>query len=217
MFLEIILNYVYPNLCGICGKRINYNSFTCEICTSILKYYKERKINSYNEKIDYLLNLYEYKGIIKKQLCQFKFNNQKHIGKFFSKVLTKRILDLNLLFDIIIPVPISKKRYKERGYNQSKILANEIAKTLKRKCFSNILIKCKNNNKQSRLKIDERKENVLGVYKVRNSKNLRNKIVVLIDDIYTTGATINECARVLKLAGAKKIIVATIAYAEKYS
>lgn len=217
MFLKIILDYVYPNLCGICGKRINYNSFTCEICTSILKYYKERKINSYNENIDCLLNLYEYKGIIKKQLCKFKFNNEKYIGNFFSKILAQRILDLNLFFDIIIPVPISKKRYKERGYNQSKIISKETAKTVKRKYYSNILIKSKNNYKQSKLNINERKENVLGVYKVRNNQKIKNKIVLLIDDIYTTGATVNECAKVLKLAGAKNVIVATIAYTKKYS
>ena len=215
MFLEKCLNYVYPNLCGICGKRIIYNRFTCEICTSILKCYRERRIKSYDEDIyyDYMLNLYEYRGIIKKQICKFKFNNEKYIGKTFSKLLADRIFELDLRFDIIVPVPISMNRYKERGYNQSQILAEEISKKFKIKCLKGAIIKIKNNKRQSNLNINERKNNVIGVYKVKKTKNLKDKTILLIDDVCTTGATVNECAKILKTAGVKSVIIATIAYA----
>lgn len=215
MFFESIINYVYPNLCGICGKRIIYNRFTCEICTSILKCYKERKFKSYDENIyyDYMLNLFEYRGIIKKQICKFKFNNEKYIGKTFSKILSKRILELNLNFDIIIPVPISKNRYKERGYNQSKILALQLVKDFKKRYYNNVLVKVKDNKRQSKLNLEARQSNVVGVYKIKNINLIKNKTILLIDDICTTGATVNECAKVLKLSGAKSVMVATIAYA----
>ena len=72
MFLKNILNYVYPNICGICEKRIFSNSYTCTNCLSVLKYYKERIITKFDYPYDYMINLYKYKGIIKRQICKLK-------------------------------------------------------------------------------------------------------------------------------------------------
>ena len=114
-------------------------------------------------------------------------------------------------YDIIIPVPISKKRYKQRGYNQSAILAKDLARELKAEYLENILVKIKDNAAQSSLNQDEREANVQGAYKVVNKQKIFDKKILIIDDVFTTGATLNECSRVLKAAGAGNIGVFTIA------
>lgn len=207
------MNYVYPGVCGICGKRIFYHSYTCTNCLSILKCYRERIIYSPNNFCDFMMNLYEYKGIIKNQIWKFKFREAKYIGKTFAELISLKIKELKLEFDVIIPVPISVKRYLERGYNQSYEVSKYIGKFLNKKVLKNILIKIKNNKRQSDLNIEERKINTIGVYDVICPEKIKGKKVLLVDDIYTTGATVNECAKILKLYGAEKIIVITIAYA----
>ena len=104
-----------------------------------------------------------------------------------------------------------KKRYKERGYNQSLLIAREIAKNENVKLRNNVISKVKNNNTQSKLNKEERAENVKNVYKITNNKEIIDKNILLIDDIFTTGATLNECSKMLKQASAKKVDVLTIA------
>ena len=104
-------------------------------------------------------------------------------------------------YDIIIIVPISKKRKKERGYNQSELIAKEISRIIDAKIVPNILYKIKNTVPQSSLNKKQREENAKGAYKARDCQKIRNKKILLVDDIYTTGNTINECAKVLVQEG----------------
>lgn len=107
-------------------------------------------------------------------------------------------------YDIIIIVPISKHRKKERGYNQSYLIAKEISKIIKIPIAKKILYKIKNTVPQSSLNRKQREENAKGAYKIRNTTKLYNKKILLIDDIYTTGNTVNECAKVLMHNGVKR-------------
>ncbi|MCI8273702.1 MAG: ComF family protein [Clostridia bacterium] len=116
-------------------------------------------------------------------------------------------------YDIIIIVPISDKRKKERGYNQSELLAKEISKILLIEYSKQIIYKIKDTQPQSVLNKRQRQENVKGVYEAKNIEKVRNKKILIIDDIYTTGNTVNECAKVLVQKGIdrKNIGVLTIA------
>ena len=157
--------------------------------------------------------IFKYKGIIRKLLLEYKFSEKPYLYRsliFFLEKYQKKILQADF-YDIIIPVPISKKRIKKRGYNQSKLITKELANILNIKYEANILIKTKNNIQQSFLNKQQRKQNVKGVYKIKNKHKILNKNILLVDDIYTTGATLNECAKVLKESGAQKIDVFTIA------
>ena len=100
-------------------------------------------------------------------------------------------------YDIIIVVPISKERKKERGYNQSQIMIKEFSKIINARIDNYILHKIRNTVPQSSLNKMQREENAKGVYKVRSCDKIKNKRILLFDDIYTTGSTINECARIL--------------------
>ena len=114
-------------------------------------------------------------------------------------------------YDIIIVVPISKKRQKERGYNQSELIAKEISKMLSIKIEKNIIKKLKNTPPQSSLNKEQRQENIRGVYKVFNIEKIENKNILIIDDIYTTGSTVNECSKMLRKAQPRKVDVLVLA------
>ena len=123
----------------------------------------------------------------------------------------KKYVKLFGSYDIIGAVPIHKKREKDRGYNQSELIAKEIAKNTPNIEYKNILKKLKNNHRQSELKMEERLKNVKNVYDVQNKEIIQNKRIILFDDVYTTGSTVNECSKVLKENGAKEILVLTLA------
>ena len=220
---EKILDYVYPNRCVICDKILAFNSFekqefTCNNCKRKLQYNREgiiaKKPN--NKYFDYHYFAYNYNEIIRKILLLFKFHNKKYFRYFLAKSIAD-ILDKTCIknIDFIVPVPISIKRYFERGYNQSFLIAKNISKYLNIPVLKYCLVKVKHNKRQSELLNKQRVLNVKNVYKVYNSKLIKGKCVLLIDDIYTTGSTVNECSRVLKEAGVNKIIVATVAKASK--
>ena len=125
----------------------------------------------------------------------------------------KKYVELFGSYDIISAVPIHKKRKHDRGYNQSELIAKKLAKNIPNIIYKNILKKTINNQRQSELKKEERLENVKNVYQIQNRQIIENKRIVLFDDIYTTGSTVNECSRVLKENGAKEILVLTLASA----
>lgn len=171
------------------------------------KFQKEEK--NFNE----LLYIFKYEGIIRKTILKYKFQEKNYLYKTFVNFMLKneKFFEFIKSYDTIVPVPISNKRYKERGYNQSYLIAKEIAKNTGLKLQNSSIIKSKNIIEQSKLNKEERKINIQGVYKLIDNKNIENKNIILIDDIYTTGSTTNECARILKQAHPKSIAVLVIA------
>ncbi len=112
-------------------------------------------------------------------------------------------------------MPIHKIRKRQRGYNQSALIAKDLAKNIESLKYENALKKKINNKKQSSLSKKERIENVKNVYEVKSREIILNKRVILFDDIYTTGATVNECKKVLEENGAKDILILTLAKGQR--
>ena len=146
-----------------------------------------------------LIYAFKYEGLIRKLILDFKFNDKPYLYKTFVNFLLKneKIFENIKKYDKIIPVPISKKRYKERGYNQSELIAREIERQTKLEMLNNCLIKTKNIIEQSKLNKEDRKRNIQGVYTLKNGQLIEGKSILLIDDIYTTGSTVNECSKIL--------------------
>jgi len=208
---NIILDLIYPNVCGFCGKICKNN--VCEECKIRLKdIIKFTKIISNNSMYDELIYFCEYDGKIRDKILEYKFHNGAYLHKFFSEIMIKNEKGYSIFknYDIITTVPIHRKRKVDRGYNQSELIAKDIAKKFANLKYLSTLKKVKNNVAQSLLKETQRKQNVINVYKLLNVDILGKK-VILLDDICTTGATANECSKMLKQAGAKKIAVVTIA------
>ena len=209
---EYILGLIYPPTCGICDKF--YKETICKKCEIKLKKYE---INSFkkskNEYFNECMHIFKYEGIIREKLILYKFKDKSYLYKTFSEIILKNEKACAFLknYDIIVPVPIHKKRMLTRGYNQTELIAQEIAKHTSLQIENKILLKRKNIISQSKLKKYQRKENVKNAFFAKNIEKILNKRILLFDDIYTTGSTINECSKVLKNAGAKKIGVLTIA------
>lgn len=236
-FYDRILDLVFPPMCGICGK---FNQdFLCKKCQKMLETEAKFEIDRIDNQEYFFENhlyIFKYEGIIRKLILNYKFNEKSYLYKTFVNFLLKNEKFFKILksYDTIIPVPISSKRMNERGYNQSELIANDIVRqigetsskhllnkiliiyknSIKRaecECVTDCLIKDKNIIEQSKLNKEQRQKNIQGVYILKNKEKLVNKRILLIDDIYTTGSTANECCKILQEAKPKKIDVFTVA------
>lgn len=210
---DLILNLLFPPVCGFCDEISKEH--LCKNCEEKIKNLEEYKIIEYrnNEKyFDKHIYIYQYFGIIRETLIKYKFKNKSYFYKTFCKNIIKseKVCRILRTCDIIISVPIHKSRKIQRGYDQSYIIGRELSKNIGIKLKRNALIKIVNNKPQSALSKYERLENVRDVYKINNT-DIKNKKILLFDDIYTTGNTVNECSRMLKQAGAESVVVLTIA------
>jgi len=156
--------------------------------------------------------------IIKKAISQFKYPPE--LLKDLARPLASLIIPLWLLinnndFDFseafLIPIPLSRKKLKERGFNQAEEIAKQLSLSLKIPLLSNVLLKIKETPAQVELQGEDRQKNIKGVFVCRKSEKISGKKIILVDDVFTTGATMEECARVLKTAGAKEVWGATVA------
>lgn len=135
-----------------------------------------------------------------------KFNKKPYIYKTIEYFLqkNKKYFEKLKRYDIIIVVPLSRKRKLKRGYNQSLLIAKIISDILQIKIQSKIIYKTKNIVPQSTLNKEERQANIKGAFKIKNIEKIIDKKILIIDDIYTTGNTLNECSRQLIKNGIKK-------------
>lgn len=206
--LDIALDFIFPPACGICGKI--GKGYICDRCYKEIEIYLYHNSEIKRNNIFYLL---QYKDIIRKKMIDYKFNHKPYLHQMFYEILIKNKKACEFLknYDIIIPVPIHKKKWKTRGYNQSELIARKIAKNFHIPIDTKILLKTKNTPMQSSLGKEDRIKNVQSAYKVENQEKIKDKNVLLVDDIYTTGATVKECKRMLQLTGAKKVGIMIIA------
>ena len=156
---EQLLNLIYPKVCGICGK--GKNTYLCKKCENNLKkqaiFGKDEYLNKHFENHYYI---FKYDNLIRNLILDYKFNERPYLYKSFSEFINKyqKIYLQFEIYDIIIPVPLSKKRKKERGYNQSLLISKEIAKNLRMNVEKDVLIKNKNNQVQSLLNKERKRK-----------------------------------------------------------
>ena len=140
-------------------------------------------------------------------MLSFKYGEKKYLKNLLAKLMTDKYLSERFDSDVVTFVPMTKKEQRKRGYNQSELLAREIANSLSLECRPS-LKKVKESPEQKSLSAKERAENLKGVFSCSDAA-LKGKRVLLIDDVFTTGATANECSGVLLKAGASNVLVLT--------
>lgn len=207
-------NLFFHQHAGICGK-LNQN-YLCKKCEKDLESQAKFEIlenKNFSQNFRKHLYIFKYEGIIRKIILDYKFNDQSYLYKTIVNFLIKNEKFFKILksYDTIIPVTISSKRKKERGYNQSELIAKKIAQLTHIEYNNKCLYKVKNITEQSKLNKEKREKNIEGVYELKNSSKLKNKKIILLDDIFTTGSTVNECCKVLQQADTQLIDVFTIA------
>ena len=208
---DFIVNILFPCFCLNCGKEGDY---LCQDCKHILEISEfHQKLQEKN--LDDLYWALNYQRPLNKNLIQ-KFKYKPFI-KELAKPLSCLIIDHfqllatkpNFLREtdfVLIPVPLYKKRLKWRGFNQAEEIAKQLSCSLEIPVLNNVLVKIKKNLPQVGLSEKQRKENIKDVFVCKNTELAQRKKVLLIDDIYTTGSTMEECARVLKNAGVQEVI-----------
>ncbi len=187
--------FVCEPRCKKCGKPLNeIEKEYCGDCVRSVHFY------------DYGLALYHYDENIKRAIYKFKYKNYRIYSEFFGQQLAKHFEAEIRKWkpDALIPVPIHSKRKRFRGYNQSKLLADEISKNLNLPVDDDLLIRTKHTIPQKELSHILRKKNIENAFKIERNI-VKYKCVVIVDDIYTTGSTIDECSKILKGAGIEKV------------
>jgi competence protein ComFC len=210
---SFILDLLYPQFCFNCGKE---GSYLCQDCQSILEILNTHQKHQTQNLKDLYFAL-PYQNLLIKNLIQ-KFKYQPFV-KELAQPLTSLIITHFQLLDkkpnfsdfILIPVPLEKRKLKSRGFNQTEEIGKKLSKFLKIPLLNNVLAKIKETPPQVDLSDEERKENIKGVFVVRNGGLIKYRKILLVDDIYTTGSTLEECAKVLKEAGVKENIGIVVA------
>ena len=189
-------------ICPECDKKIFYiKSPYCPSCQRLTpngQYCARCKPDTYLTGA--IIATYYKKGPIKEAIHYFKYEGiaelKKGLGSILSDAIIARTIGKNL---VLIPVPLHRHRLRERGYNQAKLLADEISKNLNVPVIDQKLVKTKPSERQADLTRSQRLKNVVGLFDWTGDKDeLKGKTVILIDDVLTTGATLSECAKVLR-------------------
>lgn len=216
--IESALNLFFPPVCGMCDKLSD--GYLCNYCHEYLRKQEKNRIDRYEDKyFSEHFWIYEYKNEIRERIIDYKFNGKSYIYRTFVELILKNESAVNYIksFDIIIPVPIHKKRYKKRGYNQSELLTKAICRNFNSVQYRDKTItKIKNIPPQSSLDKQGRANNVLNAYAIRTKrletlKQMAGSRILLVDDVYTTGSTLNECAKTLSKSVNAYICTFTIA------
>lgn len=150
-----------------------------------------------------------HSGILKETVNLLKFHGMKRLSKPLSEKLI-RIEMPNV--DIVVPVPLHRKRLRMREYNQSALIAKHVARHLEVPIAVNTLIRIRETRPQVGLNAQERRKNIRNAFSITDDHLISGKQVLLLDDVYTTGATVRECSRILRKAGARDIFVITLTH-----
>ncbi len=206
-FFDVFLNFLFPSKCVICGK---IGDILCNECFSKIKHYPQQKINP-PLNVDLMIVCGYYDGILKKLIRKFKFSKKKSLYLPLSHFVEDCLKDTNYFHsvDLITSVPLHKNRLKERGFNQSELIAKHLSNFLNLPYEENILERTKETSFMYNLSKNDRKRNVKGVFSV--NRNIKGLKILIVDDILTTGATLSEVALEMKRKGANSVYALTVA------
>ena len=201
--------------CAECHKRIVHNNGkTCKRCGVGIEGEEDYCGNCAFDKIyfDRAYSVFSYEGAVQQAILSMKFNNLGSYAMVLAKYLVFMAEKVNLSYDLVTYAPMSKLALRKRRYNQARLLAKHFcAFRNEDELLVEAVIKIKETEAQEKLNKDERKTNLLGAYKFNSDVNVKGKRVLVIDDVKTTGATLNECAKILKDAGAVAVYAITVA------
>ena len=160
--------------------------------------------------------MWQFSDRVQAIIHHFKYNHRTYLAKKIATFMAEKMKSLTNVVDIdlLIPVPLHKKRLKNRGYNQSHLLCQSISSYTSIPLDVSSLIRIKNTKSQTKLNMEQRMENVAGAFQVTNRTKIVGKKILLVDDVITTGSTINACAEQLAVNGAQKIYALSAAKVE---
>ena len=212
-----LVDFIFPKKCVGCGK---FGEYFCSKCFSKIEYVENPVCPVCQRQavggrthpkcqtrysLDGLVVACRYRNPVKVAIQKVKYRWVYDIEKVLVDLLATQIYKFAIpQKEILVPVPLHKKRKNWRGVNQAEILAKDLSKKFKVE-YSDVLFRNRETKTQVGLKRDERKENVRGAFELRRGADVSGRNVILVDDVYTSGATMAECAKVLKKSGVKSV------------
>jgi ComF family protein len=223
-FVESILNLIFPPRCVNCRKT---GDFFCPKCRESLVYLPQpvcikcsepitsgaicHRCQSQKWDIDGIRSVFQYEGAIRQAVIQFKYHNVKALAEPLARLMTPHLELSPLNADLLVPVPSHPQRLRERGYNQAALLASKVSEMTSIPLNERTLVRTKNTSQQAKTdSLAQRIENMTDAFACR-SRNLSGKRILLVDDVCTSGTTLNACAAPLKAAGAASVHGVTLA------
>ena len=198
------LTYVADPYCSICGDPVDGrvdHAFVCFNCSQTAPHF------------DMARSAVRYRGLMKDFLRDFKYNNALWLRRDLVRLLVSCLsVDFDMdRIDAVTFVPLYPTKQRHRSFNQAELLAERLAKCIRKPLLKGCLRKVSSTSTQTHLTAHERAANVRGAFEARRASRLEGRGLLLVDDVMTTGATVNECARSLKSAGAQSVFVVTVA------
>jgi ComF family protein len=219
----VALDLLYPPRCALCEK---HGSFLCEACSEALPRAEGRRCDvcwlpltgpacrscaEHPTALTRLRSVYRYEGGVRTLVHAFKFRGQSSLGKPLAAELTRCYADHGLEADVIVPVPLAVARRRGRGYNQASLLAREVSRQTGLPAAEALRRRGSATTQAQSASAEERRRNVVGAFVVARPGEVAGRRVLLIDDVATTGATLNACAVELLNAGAAEVAGLTLA------
>ena len=219
-FKGFIFDLLFPKFCLSCQREGNYLCEDCQSTLGVLNTHQKHQTHSPAGGLKDLYFALPYQQPLIKNLIKL-FKYQPFVKELVIPLTSLIITHFQLIEKstadfvnfVLVPVPLERKKLKWRGFNQAEEIGKELANFFGIPLITNCLIKIKETLPQVELSDEERRENIKGAFLVKDKELIKNKKILLVDDVYTTGATMEECARVLKKAGAKEVIGIVIARA----
>lgn len=205
---ESVLPYNDKAVCGHCGRKVAYSTDYCDFC------------KNHNVELDGARSVFEYKDPINKLIRRLKYYGERYLAEEFAQKMAKVYFRSLPTVDVAVSVPADIKRLKQRGYNQSELIARAFCKFTQTEYIANALTKTRETKSQVGLTLKERKENLTGSFAVTDKKQIKDKVVLIVDDVLTTGTTLGVISEKLKKSGAKEVYaltVASVTFGEKFT
>lgn len=232
-YLEKIINLVYPARCPICDDIVPMGQgLACEECRVRIKYIREPRCRKCGKQLldettvfcmdcekqkhayEQGYALYDYQSM-KKSIYRFKYSKRSEYAKYYAEDILEHLSEeiKKMDADALIPVPLYKKKKVARGYNQAEVLAKELSKLTGIPCYADLVVRVKNTVPQKELDNNERQNNLKKAFLI-HSDVVKLKKTIVVDDIYTTGSTVDAVARELRQHGVGKVYFLTLCIGE---
>lgn len=216
---EKLIRLLFPAKCMVCDRILIENSvlYICPSCKKSLPKYERGFVKNFEvQLVDKLFSGFYYKEGMETAIHTMKFNNHPRLTQTMSMLLWEELIKEESIprFDCIVPVPMYSKKKRQRGYNQTELLAKQLSVLSGVEMRTGLLLKNRMTKPQSRLKRKERLENLKGAFSLgKGSEYLEGKHVLLVDDVVTTGTTLTTCAKILREQGVCSVYAIVIAIA----
>lgn len=165
----------------------------------------------YSHSFDQGLSVFELSSSVQELIYRYKYEKEFHLSRTFAFFMSELLKESGWKADMILPVPLHKNRLKFRGFNQAALLGDYISYQHSIPCIDNVLIRSTDTKTQTGFNRPERAENLKNAFTVAKPEAIKDKNILLIDDVYTTGATADSCCSELRRFGSQKVYVLTIA------